>query len=564
MSTATAPVRSAHTGAEASQPSSLAVMVALLRQRVRRDRWQLLVWLVVIGVLAAFSAASIQQTYADAAGRAELIRLALANPAILLLRGLPRGAGLGALTFFEIYTFLALVAGLMNTFLAVRHSRAEEESGRAELIASTPAGRRLPTGATVVLAVVTNILLTLVVALGFIAAGLPAAGSFVAGAATGGAGLAFFGVGLLLAQIFSTSRAANGYASAVVVLAYLLRGVGDAIGTPYGDGLRLRSGWPTWLSPIGWGEQTAAYTADDLVPVLLQLALAAALVVAVFGLQAVRDTGAGVVPERAARATASPLLSGMGGLAWRLQWPVILGWTIGGALTGVLAGALGNVVNSSFANNPDLSGIRDALSHMGSGGSGPLAQLFISAIFSVVGVLAAACAVQAVIRLRQEEASGTAETVVATPVSRLRWLFAFVVVGVVAVVAVLLAAALASGLSALAAGEHASTMGASFAAAAAQFPVAVVYLGVLTLLFVVLPSWTVPVGWTALGLGAFVGIFGVLVKLPDGIRHLSPFADAPVVVGDVDWTGGYWMLGITIAALAAAAALIRRRDFAIG
>ena len=91
----------------------------------------------------------------------------------------------------------------------------------------------------------------------------------------------------------------------------LLRGVGDAIGTQYGDGLRMRSGWPTWLSPIGWGEQTAAYTADDLLPVLLQLALAAVLVVAVFGLQAVRDSGAGVIPEPAARASASPLLSGM-------------------------------------------------------------------------------------------------------------------------------------------------------------------------------------------------------------------------------------------------------------
>ena len=110
----------------------------------------------------------------------------------------------------------------------------------------------------------------------------------------------------------------------------------------------------------------------------------------------------------------------------------------------------------------------------------------------------------------------------------------------------------------------ASTIGDSFAAASAQLPVALVYLGVLTLVFVLLPSWTIPVSWSALGLGAFIGIFGGLIKLPDGVRHLSPFADAPVVVGEVDWTGGYWMFGITVVALAVAAALIRRRDFAIG
>ena len=99
---------------------------------------------------------------------------------------------------------------------------------------------------------------------------------------------------------------------------------------------------------------------------------------------------------------------------------------------------------------------------------------------------------------------------------------------------------------------------------AAQLPVALVYLGVLTLVFVVLPSWTVALAWTTLGLGAFIGIFGALVNLPEWLRHVSPFADAPVVVGTVDWTGGYWMFGIAIVATAAAAALIRRRDFAIG
>jgi ABC-2 type transport system permease protein len=537
---------------------------ALLRQRLRRDRWQLLIWIVCIAVLALFSAASIDQTYGSATGRLELMKLAIANPTVLMLRGLPQGTSLAAVTFFEIYTFLALLAGLMNTFLAVRHSRAEEETGRAELVGATPAGRLLPTVATVIHGVLANVVLALATGLGFLAAGLPAYGSFVAGAAVGGAGLAFLAVGLVFAQLMSTSRAANGYAAAVVVLAYVLRGIGDALGTPFGDGTHLRSAWPTWLSPIGWGEQYAPYTANDWRPLLLQAGFAAVLIAGVFALQSVRDSGAGVFAERAGRATARPTLSGVLGLAWRLQWPTVLAWTIGGALTGALAGALGSVVASSMANDPSMANIREALGRIGAGGSGPMTQLFISAIFSIVGVLAAACAVQSVIRLRQEEAAGTAEALMATPVSRVRWLFSFVAVAVIAVVLVLVAAALVSGLSAMAAGEDAARIGDSFAAASAQLPVALVYTGVLTLVFVLLPSWTIPVSWAALGLGAFIGVFGGLIKLPDPVRHLSPFADAPVVVGNVDWTGGYWMFGITIVALAAAALLIRRRDFAIG
>ena len=564
MSTATAGFTPAGARSTATRVRVTSTLGALLRQRLRRDRWQLLIWVLAIGALAAFSAESIEQTYGSAAARTQLIQLAIANPTILVLRGIPQGAGVAALTFFEIYTFIALMAGLMNTFLAVRHSRAEEEQGRAELVAATPAGRLLPTTATVVHATVANILLAVVTGLGFVAAGLPVGGSFVAGAATGGAGLAFFGVGLLFAQVFSTSRGSNGFAAAVVVLAYVVRGIGDATATTVGDGLRMRSAWPSWLSPIGWGEQTGAYTADDLRPVLLQVAFAAVLVAGVFALQAVRDSGAGLIASRAGRADASRRLGGAFGLAWRLQAPTVLGWTIGGALGGLLAGALGSVVNSSLAQNPDLAGIREAMRRIGAGGSGPLTSLFISAILSIVGVLAAAAAVQAVIRLRQEEASGTAELMLATPLSRVRWLLSFLAVGAIAVVLVLLAAAVAAGLSAVSAGESVTTIGDSFSAALAQSPVALVYLGVLALVFVVLPSWTAPVGWAALGVGAFVGIFGGLVQLPEWLRHLSPFADAPVVVGDVDWTGGYWMLGITVAALAGAAVLIRRRDLALG
>lgn len=566
MSTTTAGRPTARIGGHAAVPTPgrVGTFGVLLRQRLRRDRWQLLVWVFCIALLALFSAASIDQTYGSAAGRAELIRLAIANPTILVLRGLPQGTGIAAVTFFEIYTFLAVLAGLMNTFLAVRHSRAEEESGRAELVGSTPAGRLLPTAATAVHGLLANVVLALATAVGFLASGLPAAGSLVAGAAVGGAGVSFLAVGLLFSQLMSTSRGANGYAAAAVIVAYVLRGIGDATGSVSGDGTSMVSAWPTWLSPIGWGEQLSPYVQDDWRPLLLQLAFAALLLAVVVGLQAVRDSGAGVFAERAGRRDARRALNGPLGLAWRLQWQSVLGWSVGGLLTGVLAGALGSVITDSIANDPSLANIREAVAKIGAGGSGSMTQLFLSAILSIVGVLAAACAVQAVIRLRQEEAGGSAEVLMSTPVSRVRWLFEFVLVGLIAIALVLVAAALAAGLSALAAGEEASVMGDAFAAAAAQFPVAFVYLGVLTLVFVVLPSWTVPVSWAALGFGAFVGIFGALIDLPDWVRHLSPFADAPVVVGAVDWTGGYWMLGIAVVALAAAAVLIRRRDFAIG
>ena len=46
---------------------------------------------------------------------------------------------------------------------------------------------------------------------------------------------------------------------------------------------------------------------------------------------------------------------------------------------------------------------------------------------------------------------------------------------------------------------------------------------------------------------------------------MAPFAHSPVPAGeDTDWTGGFWMLGIGVAAAAIAVASMRRRELATG
>ena len=102
---------------------------------------------------------------------------------------------------------------------------------------------------------------------------------------------------------------------------------------------------------------------------------------------------------------------------------------------------------------------------------------------------------------------------------------------------------------------------ASFEAAAAQLPAALVYLGILGLIFVILPTFTLGLGWSLLGLGGFIGIFGGLIGLPEWVRNVSPFTHTPLVVGtETDWTGGLWMLGVAVAACAIAVVGMRRRD----
>jgi ABC-2 type transport system permease protein len=527
-------------------------------QRLRRDRWQVMVWVLGIGALALFAAAAIQQTFGERASRAEILQVAVATPAILMLRGLARGADQGAFTFFQIYSFLALLAGLMSTFLAVRHSRAEEESGSAELISATPAGRLIPAAATFLHGTATNVLVGLAVFAAFAARGLDPAGSLLAGAATGAVGMAFLGAGLLVAQLMGTARGANGLSAALVVLAYFLRGIGDATGTPNADGTVMTAGVASWFSPIGWGQQTFAYTGDRWWPLLLPLTLGVACGAAAWVILQRRDSGTSVWGALPGRAAARPGLASATALALRLQAGSVIGWSLGGLATGLLAGSLGGAIAAADTADSNITGsLRAMLQAQGVS----LTQLFISALFSIAGVLAATCALQAIIRLRQEEASGTAELLLAAPVSRTRLLASYLVLGAASVVLVMVLTAFGAWFSLTVSRDTSVDGWTVWETAAAQLPAALIYLAVPALVFVLRPSATIPMGWALLGAGVVFGIFGGMVGLDQAVRNISPFSHTPVPNGTTtDWTGAWWMLGIAVLAALVALLGMRRRE----
>src|SRR6478752_8790572 len=129
-------------------------MLPILLQQVRRDRIILPIWVLGTAALLAVSAASVVSEYGDAEGRAGILTVALATPALLALRGIPNGDSVGSAVHFQSFAFLAVTIGLMNVFLATRHGRADEETGRRELVLAAPVSRLAPMGATILLGLI--------------------------------------------------------------------------------------------------------------------------------------------------------------------------------------------------------------------------------------------------------------------------------------------------------------------------------------------------------------------------------------------------------------------------
>ncbi|HEU0256521.1 MAG TPA: polyketide antibiotic transporter [Microbacteriaceae bacterium] len=532
---------------------------ALWRLRVRRDRLQLPLWIVGTVLLAYAGYAGVTESYGSLADRQGILAAARADPVILMFRGLPSGPSAGAFLAFEVLPWLAVLAALMTTFLAVRHTRAEEEEGTAELVSATPAGRLSPTVATLTHGLTANLVLGALTGLALTSTGLDPEGSWLTGAATAATGVVFVGIGLTAAQVVRTSRAASSLTIWVLVVTFLLRGVGNAAGTPQGGLLRTASAWPAWLSPFGWAEQTRPFDENLWWPVLLAAGCGIALGILAVLLQHARDMGAGFLAERPGPAQARPALSSSTALVWRLAFGGIVGWAVGGALTGLLATTLGGVLGRVAGTNPAVVHVITRLA-----GSGSLDEAAITVFFTMLGIVAGCCAVQTVVRARQEEVRGTAEPVLAAAVGRVRWLADHLVVATGAVV-IIVAVAVAAGCIGLAAGGHdASDLYRTVLVdGGGQLVAASVFTAITGLILSLAPRVTVSLAWLLLILATMLGMFGPLLGMPGWTMNLSPFGVTPVVSGSgVEARGLWWLLLAVAAGTSLCLAAMRRRQLA--
>jgi len=530
----------------------------LLVTQARRDRWVLPIWIVGIAVLGLAVGAAVASQFGEEAQRAAIIVLASANPAVLFLRGLPDGLSVGAVVFFQGFAFTAVLAGLMSTFLVVRHTRADEELGRSELVGATPIGRAVPLMATLTLALLANVVLAAAVSGGYILGGLPVEGSLVAGASVGSAGLVFAGVAAILAQALPSGRGANGAAGAAVGVAYLVRGIGDALGTPSSDLTRVTPAAHSWFSPIGWGQATRAFTEPTLLPLVLSLTVAVALGGAALVIRTRRDLDASLFPERAGRSRARLGGRSVLGLAWRLQRTALIAWAIGGAVLGAIAGGLAPVVAQALADNASLSQL---IARLVPGTAADTVDIFTAAILGIAGILAAAAGVQAVLRLRTEETEGRAELLLATPTGRLRWLFSTGSVAAISVLVVCIATGFATGTAIATTTGDAADLGRLTGAALAHAPAAIVIVALTAVLFGALPRATIALGWGLLVLALVLGQFGELLQLPEWLQSVSPFYwSSALPVEHLDVAAAVILVAIALAGAVGAALALRRRD----
>ncbi|MDG4830238.1 ABC transporter permease [Solwaraspora sp. WMMD1047] len=526
---------------------SLAGTGPLIRFILRRDRIRIPVWVGAITMFCLSSVAALPGLYPTAESRQARAEL-MENPSAKIFTGPGHGLDdytLGAMTANEMFAFTALAVALMNVLLVVRHTRAEEETGRAELIRAAVVGRQAGTAATLIVAAGVNLVLG-----GLLAVGLPASlgelsmtGSLLFGAGMAGVGLVFAAVAAVAAQLTAYGRGAVGLATAALGGLYGLRVVGDI-----GDGTL------SWLSPFGWAQATRMYVDDRWWPLLPAVALTAALTVLAFALNARRDVGAALLAPRPGRAAAAPTLAGPLGLAWRLQRATVLAWAIGVFLLGVVYGTLIGEIESFVADN---AAVRDFLPETATGDA---VDAFFAMVLTLVALLVAGFAIQSALRLRTEENAGRVEPVLAAAVPRWHWFASHLTIAALGGTALLVLAGLGLGASGAVSGGDAELLPRLFAAAVVHAPALWLMVGLVAAGFGLAPRLA-PVIWAVLAYAVTVGMLGGLLNLPGWAYDLSPLGHTPRLPAE-DFAAGplLALAGLAAALVAVGLVAFRRRD----
>jgi ABC-2 type transport system permease protein len=524
---------------------SLTGTARLLRFHLRRDRLMVL-WWVLGGVTYYWSqAVSTKSLYPT---QAEFDRAAASmanNAAFIAMAGPARALNtLGGQVAWQASAFGAIIAGLMSMFLIGRHTRAEEESGRDELVRAGAVGRYAPLAAASLVVVAANVLFGALVAASLIPYGLTVSGSVNLGLAGALSGLVFGAIALVAAQLTEGTRSMYGVTGAAIAASYVLRAVGD-----------VGNGALSWLSPIGWGQAMHSFSGDRWWPALISVAAIGALAPTALALFDRRDIGAGIWPARPGPAHAGPRLHGSLGLAWRLQRGSVLGWTGGLFLIGLAYGAIGDDVQ-------DLLGDSQFSKDVFGQGGGSLVDSFYAAAALLLALMATGFSVSSALRPRAEEAVGRSEALLATALPRWRWALSYLAVTVGGTVLVVAAGGLGLSLGfALVTGDG-SAVPRLFGATLPYVAPVLLLVAVTWLVYGLVPRWTI-VGWLALTYCVLVMLLGELMHFPQWLQGISPFTHLALLPAEpFAWAPVLWLLAAAAVVGAAGFAALRHRDLA--
>ncbi|MCL1834665.1 MAG: hypothetical protein FWG48_00755 [Oscillospiraceae bacterium] len=535
----------------------------LIRFMLRRERIISAIWIVILVLFCAALAPAMDAMFAEPEARQQFGE-SFDNPVMIAIMGPAYGADSNNYTTGAMYSntmliWVIMAVAVMNIFIVIRHTRADEEGGRTEVIRALPTGRLAGINAAMITAAIVDILLAVLTGVALAATGVPGMGlgaSMLYGFAVGAGGLVFAGIAAVFSQLSSSKGGATGLSFLMLGIFYMIRAAGDMQGS---DALAC-------ISPLGLAQRSQIYVANNIWPVVVLLAEAVILAIIAYALNSVRDMDQGFIPARPGRTEASKRLGSPFGLSSRLLRNMLVTWII---VMFALAASYGSVIAdipSFVGDSPEylqVIGIPEEVvnSMTDAGKAQIIIDYFGVFVISMMTLICFIPVINSTLRIRAEERDGRIGQIYALPVSRAKYLTGYVILAYAA--SVLLQLATAIGLYCVTSMLESNpfTIGGLVGSFFAYLPAIWVIIGLAVLIVGAFPRATGAV-W---GFYAFVFLVSFLGGMPDlmpaSLRNISPVTHIPrLPLDDMTFAPLIILTVIAIALTAAGFTFYKKRD----
>ncbi|MCL2697950.1 MAG: hypothetical protein FWE74_07700 [Oscillospiraceae bacterium] len=501
----------------------------LVRFMLRRERIIAAIWIIVLVLFTVALAPGLETMFPDNETR-ENISLIYDNPIMVSMMG-PVYDIDGEYTTGTIYAGMMLLwvmiaVAVMNIFIIIRHTRADEERWRAEVIRSLPVGRLANINAAMLTALIINVILALLTGLGLALTGIESmdfAGSMLYGAVLGASGLVFAAITAVFCQLSASSSGAFGLSFLALGGSYMLRAAGDV-------GNEVIS----LISPLGLAQRSMVYAENELMPLWGLLAIAVAFTALAYKLSSMRDLGQGFIPARIGRREAKKSLLSPFGLSLRLLKNSMIVWIICMFMLGVSYGSIIGEIDRFVGDSPaylTLVGLTPEL--LDTLSESDKADMIVDGFGGFVTVMMTLIALVPLLMFamkpKNEEADGRAEGVLSRSVSRPRYLAGYVIITFIMSIIVQLCTA--AGLYGMAASNETNpfVFGKMLIAYLSYLPAMWLVVGLAVFIVGVFPKVS-GVIWGYYGFICFMMLIGNIPDLlPAWVANLSPFNFIPEI-----------------------------------
>ncbi|WP_100408116.1 ABC transporter permease [Bacillus solitudinis] len=501
---------------------------------IRLDRLRLSIWLMALSFITIVTASAFTDLYQNEQER-QVIAETMRNPAMTAMIG--PGYGLndytaGPMMAHQMLLFTAIVVALMNILLATRHTRADEEEGRVELIRALPVGQLTNVGASIIVLFSANLLLALLIGFGLYGLGIESMdleGSLLYGAAIGATGILFCAVTVLFAQVSDNTRGTIGISFTALGVAYLVRAVGD-----------VSNEMLSLFSPLSWILRTEVYVNNYWWPIFVTVGMGLGIVVVSLYLNRIRDLESGFLPTKPGRKHANRFLLSPLGLAFRLQRTGIIAWAVGMFILGASYGSVLGDLESFFSSNEMLSELFPPVEGLS------LTEQFLTMLMSVISMICTVPALLPILKIRAEERKNRIEHVLTHSVSRTKLMGGYLALSLFFGFVMLFLALTGLWVTAYSMMEEPLSFTMMFAALMGYLPAIWLMTGLVVLFIGVFPQLA-SIIWLYLGYSFIVVYLGGLLQFPEWMGELSPYGHiAQLPVEEMNYLKSFTLIGLAI------------------